>query len=173
MIRTRFNHGWQRRGFALLWDPDLLADIVQADKIVTIRDFFSMLDCWPDDLPGSNGNALVVTGLEGTIDILDGQEADIWIEEDLRQAILSFQDYYEGGAGLIFWTPSGRGRISMNGATERYYWRHRPSGNQGLPIGRLLFSGAENEVERILNTDNQNADYDGKAWAGLCHPRIS
>ena len=61
----------------------------------------------------------------------------------------------------------------MNGATERYFWKHRPSGNDGLAIGRLLFSGAENEVERILNTDDPKADYDGKAWAGLHHPRIS
>jgi len=64
-------------------------------------------------------------------------------------------------------------RISMKGSTEQYYWKHRGFGPDGLPIGRLLFSGAENEVERIMNTDDSNADYDGKYWAGLCHPRIS
>jgi len=47
------------------------------------------------------------------------------------------------------------------------------AGGDGLPIGRLLFSGAENEVERILNTEDGSADYDGKHWAGLHHPRIS
>lgn len=173
MVRKRFNHGWPRRGFAVLWDPDALARIISADKVVTMRSFFAMVDSWPDDLPGANGDALVVTGMEGTIDVLDSEEAENWIEEDLRHAILSFQDYYEGQAGLVLWTPSGRNRISMNGATERYFWSHRPSGKDGLPIGRLLFSGAENEVERILDTDDPNADYDGKAWAGLHHPRIS
>ena len=61
----------------------------------------------------------------------------------------------------------------MQGATEPYYYRHRGAQGDGLPIGRLLWSGAENEIERIMDTDDQNADYDGKHWAGLHHPRIS
>jgi len=61
----------------------------------------------------------------------------------------------------------------MKGPTEQYYWKHRDARPDGLPIGRLLFSGAESEVERIMNTEDYNADYDGKHWAGLHHPRIS
>ena len=61
----------------------------------------------------------------------------------------------------------------MKGSTEEYYWKHGASGRDGLHIGRLLFSGAENEVERIMHTEDCNADYDGKHWAGLHHPRMS
>ena len=61
----------------------------------------------------------------------------------------------------------------MVGSSEEYYWKHGAKGSGGLHLGRLLYSGAENEVERILDTDNENVDYDGKAWAGLYHPRIS
>ena len=61
----------------------------------------------------------------------------------------------------------------MNSATEKYYWKHRASGAEGLPIGRLLFSGAENEVVRLINAPQTSVDNDGKHWIGLHHPRIS
>ena len=173
MVKTRFNQGWPRRGIALLWDAEVLAGLNAPDEVVSLRQFFAMADDWPDDLPAADGDALVVAGLEGCLDVLAGEDARGWLETDLKEALLSFQDFYQGQAGLIFWMPSGRNRISMKGASEAYYWRHRHSGTEGLPIGRLLFSGAENEVERLLNTDDPHADYDGKHWAGLHHPRIS
>jgi hypothetical protein len=105
--------------------------------------------------------------------VLDADDAQRWIETDLKEAVLSFQDHYQGQAGLIFWMPSGRHRISMKGASEQYFWKHRSSGTDGLPLGRLLFSGAESEVERLLNSEDENVDCDGKHWIGLHHPRIS
>jgi len=173
MIRTRFNCGWPRRGFALLWDTETLTDLTTPEAVLSLRQFFSQVDDWPEDLPAANGDAMVVSGIEGCLDILDGHDAERWIETDLKEAILSFQDHYQGQAGLILWVPSGRTRISMKGSTEQYYWKHRDTGPDGLPIGRLLFSGAENEIERIMQTEDCNADYDGKYWAGLHHPRIS
>lgn len=173
MVRTRYNGAWPRRGFSLLWDTELLAGITAPGDVLSLRQFFAQLPAWPDELPAAYGDAMVVSGVEGCLDILDALDAEHWIETDLRQAVLSFQQYYQGQAGLILWMPSGRKRISMNAATERYFWKHRASGPEGLPIGRLLFSGAENEVERIMNTEDAGADYDGKEWSGLHHPRIS
>jgi hypothetical protein len=173
MVRTRFNSGWSHRGFALLWDVNTLADLVAPKEVLSLRQFFAHVDAWQDDLPAANGNAMVVSGFEGCLDILDSNDAVSWLETDLKEVILSFQDYYQGEACLILWVPSGRARISMKGSTEEYYWKHRSAGPDGLPVGRLLFSGAENEVERIMNTDDSNADYDGKTWVGLHHPRIS
>ena len=173
MVRTRFNQSWARRGFALLWDPEVLATLVAPQDVVSLRQFFEQVDNWPEELPAAGGDALVVSGFEGCLDVLDGGDAVKWIETDLKEAVLSFQDYYQGSAGLILWAPSGRSRISMRGASEEYFWKHRGIGGGGLPIGKLLFSGAENELERLLNTDDPHADYDGKHWAGLHHPRIS
>ena len=173
MVRIRYNQGWPRRGFALLWDVTTLADMVSPAEVGSLRQFFALVDRWPEDLPAAGGDALVVAGLEGCLDVLDGDDAQRWIERDLKEAVLSFQDHYQGQAGLVFWLPSGRHRISMKGATEEYYWRHRGSGADGLPIGRLLFSGAENEVERLLDSEDGKSDYDGKHWIGLHHPRIS
>ena len=173
MVRTRFNRRWPRRGLALLWDSNILAELVTPTKVVSLRQFFTLVDKWPDDLPAADGDALVVAGFEGCVDVLEAKDAEHWIETDLRDAILSFQDYFEGQAGLILWLPSGRKRISMKGATEEYFWKHRSAGPDGLHIGRLLWSGAESEVERILNTDDRRVDYDSKHWVGLHHPRIS
>jgi len=173
MVKTRFNHGWTRSGFAILWDAELLSTLAAPQDVVSLRQFFAYGDDWPEELPAAQGNALVVAGLEGCLDVLSGEDAVTWIETDLKDAVLSFQDFYGSSAGLILWVPSGRSRISMRGASETYYWKHRDISDDGLPFGRLLFAGAENEVERLLNTDKSNVDYDGKHWAGLHHPRIS
>lgn len=173
MVRVRYNRGWSRRGFALLWCAETLAQIGMPAEVVSLRQFFEMANAWPDELPSASGDTLIVSGVEGCLDVLEAQDAERWIENDLRQAILSFQDEYQGGAGLVFWLPSGRTRLSMRGASEEYYYRHRGASDDGIHIGRLLWSGAENEIERIMNTDDSNADYDGKHWAGLHHPRIS
>jgi hypothetical protein len=138
-----------------------------------MREFFAMSESWPEELPSFAGDTVVVAGLEGCLDTLSGPDAQTWLTGDIREAILSFQDYYQGDAGLVFWLPSGRGRISMKGATEEYFWHHRESGPEGLPLGRLLFSGAESEVERLMACDERNADPDGPHWIGLHHPRIS
>ena len=172
-MQVRFNHSWPRRGFALLWDTQVLGEIVSPEGVLSMRELFALAGNWPDDLPASDGDALVVAGLEGSLDVLAAADAREWLTGDFRDLILSFQDYYEGQAGLIFWMPSGHGRISMKGATEEYFWTHRDSGDGGLPIGRLLFSGAESEVERLLNSDEPGVDVDGKHWIGLHHPRIS
>ena len=174
MVFTRLDDAWMRRGFTLLWSPETLANVAQPSQVVSARQFFAMANAWPEELPGSGGDALVVSGFEGCLDVLSGQDAEQWIENDLKEVILSFQDEYQGQAGLIFWLPSGRNRISMTGASEEYYWKHRTSeSDRGLHIGRLLWSGAENEVERLLDSEDSGADYDGKAWVGLHHPRIS
>ncbi len=174
MVLTRWDDDWMRRGFTLLWGLKTLAKVVQPAQVISLREFFAMADAWPEDLPASGGDALVVSGFEGCLDVLTGEDAEKWIETDLKEVILSFQDEYEGQAGLIFWVPSGRNRISMAGASEKYYWQHSASASsRGLHIGRLLWSGAENEVERLLDSEDSGADYDGKAWVGLHHPRIS
>jgi len=173
MKPPRFNHNWHRRGLALVWDAQMLAQLIDPAKVLSMRQFFALAKGWADDLPAVDGDSLVVSGFEGCVDVLGAKDVERWIETDLREVVLSFQDYYEGQAGLIFWLPTGRNRISMKGATEQYFWKHRASGNDGIAIGRLLFSGAENEVERILDTDDPNVDYDGKHWVGLHHPRIS
>ena len=174
MVLLSTDDTWIKRGFSLLWGLESLAQVAMPTQVISMRQFFEMAESWPDELPASDGNAVVVSGLEGCLDILSPEDVSLWLENELREIILSFQSEYEGQAALILWVPSGRSRISMVGATEQYYWKHVGSKSErGLHIGQLLWSGAEQEVERLLETDKGHTDYDGKAWVGLHHPRIS
>ncbi|MGW3618618.1 hypothetical protein [Micromonospora arida] len=163
-----------RRGFSLLWEPRVLTDVIAPTAVVTIREFFALRRAWPEDLPGSDGDALVVAGLDGCLDSLSEQDAVAWLESDLKSAVLSFQEHYEGQAALILWLPAGRTRIGMDLADEEYFWRlgARRDGAR-LPLGRCLWGGAEADVARILASEEKDPDFDGAACVGLHHPRIS
>jgi hypothetical protein len=172
-MRTRCNHNWPRRGFALLWDTQTLGKLLHPTDVLSMRELFALKNEWPDTLPAADGDTLVVAGLEGSLDVLTATDAQEWLSSEFHDLIISFQDYYESQAGLIFWMPSGHKRIFMKRATEEYFWTHLGSGEPGLPLGRLIFSGAECEVERLLDIDEPGVDVDGTHWIGLHHPRIS
>ena len=173
MITVRGDH-WKRRGFSLLWEPRVLTTVIAPAAVVSIREFFSLRKAWPDDLPGSERDALVVAGLDGCLDSLSEQDAVAWLENDVKSAVLSFQEHYEGQAALILWIASGRTRIGMDLADEEYFWRISAAKDGArLPLGRCLWGGAEADVGRILVSEEKNPDFDGGAYVGLHHPRIS
>ena len=165
---------WRRRGLALLWGGGALAEVAKTDEIVPLRAFLSLAESWPDDLPSDKGNALVVAGVEGVLDSLTPDDAEKWLEEDLKPLLFSFQEEYEGQGALILWLPSGRQRVHMKRASESYLWHCGPaSGRKTLPIGRVLWAGAEADAGRVLDPSEKNQDPDGTAWIGLHLPRIS
>lgn len=165
---------WKRRGFSLLWEPRILTTVIAPISVVSIRDFFALRKAWPDDLPGSEGDALVVAGLDGCLDALSEHDAVMWLENDVKSAVLSFQEHYEGQAALILWLASGRTRIGMDLADEEYFWRvSAAKDGTRLPLGRCLWGGAEADVGRILVSQEKTPDFDGDAYVGLHHPRIS
>jgi len=165
---------WVRRGFSILWDAQSLTRVGTPDQVVSMREFFSFRDHWPEDLPASGGDALVVGGLEGCLDVLSVDDTLVWLKEDLKTLVLDFQEFYKGDAALILWLPSGAKRIHMIASTERYTWKlSAPHADQTIDLGRCLWGGAEADVARILDSDDPKADCDGPAWVGLHHPRIS
>ncbi|MGE3166922.1 MAG: hypothetical protein AB7O52_18615 [Planctomycetota bacterium] len=173
-MRIERSERWKRRGFSLLWEPRILTTVVAPTAVVSIREFFALRKAWPDDLPGSEGDALVVAGLDGCLDALSAQDAMSWLETDLKSAVLSFQEQYEGGAALVLWLASGRTRIVMDLADEEYFWKVGAGRDAPrLPLGRCLWGGAEADVARILVSEDKDSDFDGEAYVGLFHPRIS
>jgi hypothetical protein len=175
-MRVELSNRWMRRGFSLLWEPRALTNVIDPASVISIRGFFEMRKAWPEKFPGTDGDALVVAGLDGCLDSLSENDATAWLEADLKPAVLSFQEHYGGGqeAALIFWIASGRTRIGMDLADEEYFWR-AGAGRDGarIPIGRCLWGGAETDVARILVSDEKDPDFDGDAYVGLHHPRIS
>lgn len=138
---------WARRGLTLLWGAEELRDLAPASEVRPLRSLFAGHDCWPDQLPSNGGRALVAAGLEATLDCLSQTDAEQWLEQDLRDLVLAFQDWYQGERALVLWLPSGRARIKYDAPNDAWYWA--TPGDTPLPLGRLLFSGAESEIERL------------------------
>lgn len=164
---------WRRRGCSLLWDSAALSTVAQPSDVLSLREFFAMADDWQEVLPCADGDAVVVAGVEGCLDVLSVDDATTWLENDLKNAVLAFQDHYDGQAALILWLPTGRKRVRMATATEEYFWTSATGTERRLPIGRCLWAGAESDAARILVSDAAQPNPEGDAWVGLYHPRMS
>lgn len=161
---------WHRRGLTILWHANALGCLAGADAVVSLHELFALARAWPDELPAADGNALVVAGLEGCLDALDGDDAEPWLTEHIKPLLHRFQDHYQGAAALVFWMPSGRQRMIMDLVSGEYSWRRGPGGSAApVAIGRALFGGAQGDLARIVI----EGDPDGDGWAGLTLERSS
>ena len=158
---------WQRRGTSWVWDEEARNQVCEAGQVWSLRQFLRSVGNWPDDLPSNGTNTMVVAGLEASLDLLTPQDAEAWLGDAIKDAILSFQDHYEGEAALIFWLPAGQSRIKLNSATDSIEWRcAAPSGESLLAFGRILWSEANEYPQEILLREGAKA-------AGLFHMRIA
>lgn len=158
---------WQRRGTSWIWDEEARNQVCVASEVWSLRQFLQAVGNWPDDLPSNGNNTLVVAGLEGSLDLLTPEDAEAWLGDAVKQAILSFQDAYDGQAALIFWLPSGQGRIKFHPATDSIEWRcAAPHGENLLAFGRILWGEANEYPQEILLRE-------GSKPAGLFHLRIT
>lgn len=165
---------WQRRGHSLLWNAPALAALATPPETCTLRQFFALVDAWPEELPANDGRTLIVVGLEGALDSLNPDDAAEWLENDLQEALRSFQSGYDQAA-LVFWLPGGRQRLKANSAQPGVYnWIcAAPHSRARLDLGRLLWSGAAPDAQHILDPTQPNADPDSQAWIGLYLERLS
>lgn len=173
-MRTVEGDVWKRGGLSLLWGAEALGEIAKPDQVASIRGLFRLAKNWPDELPSNGGKTLVAAGVEGCLDCLSPEDAAEWIEGDLRPALMSFQDEYQGQCALVLWLPAGHRRVSMNRASESYLWKcNAPYSGREIEIGRILWGGAEGDAGRIIDPRTPNRDIDGPAWIGLHHLRLS
>ena len=176
---------WTRRGINVLWDGDALARMGAASKVISLRGLFE-LDAagWPDEqVPLVDDAALVVAGLDAAIDAavssklagtgsdLNAVQSDVeaWLEQSLYPRIQEFQSVFAGDAALIFWM-ADQSRWVENSGEGCFEWRIG-SGSHGptLPLARLLWDGAYQDVRRI----EEEASKGGNRWIGLYLARIS
>lgn len=158
---------WQRRGTSWIWDEEARNEVCAASEVWSLRQFLQAVGHWPEDLPSNGSNTLVVAGLEGGLDLLTPEQAEAWLEDEIKDAILSFQAHYEGEAALIFWLPSGHGRIKLHPATDSVDWRcSAPHSDSFVAFGRVLWGEANEYPQEILLQE-------GSKPAGLFHLRIT
>lgn len=173
-MKTLTSDLWKRRGISLLFDARALAEVAKPHEVLSIREWIRSTGAWPETPPSNEGRAMVVAGLGACIDLLGPAEGEEWLRSQWARAVMSFQAEYDLEASLVFWIPDGRSRIKMNSATETYTWACAPPHKDAvLPLGRLLWSGAESGAARIIDPSASNADPDGPAWIGLHLQRLS
>jgi hypothetical protein len=157
---------WQRQGISWVWDENARNLVCGAVEIWSLRQLLMSVGKWEDDLPSNNGNALVVAGLDGSLDLLSPVDAENWLSEEAKEAILSFQAHFYGEAALIFWMPGCARRVKIS-ATDAVNWIcGAPYSGQTLDFGRVLWGEAREYPKEIFIGDS-------KTSAGLYHRRIS
>jgi hypothetical protein len=158
---------WQRRGTSWIWDEEARNQICRASEVWSLRQLLRVGNAWPDELPSNKGQTMVVAGLEGGLDLLAPPDADTWLGDVIKPAILRFQDAYAGDAALVFWLPSGHGRTKIHAATDAVTWHCAPPhGDSTVELGRVLWGEANEYPQEILLRE-------GARPAGLFHLRIT
>lgn len=165
---------WKRQGISLIWNPDSLATICRSDQVISLYQLFQLnRDDWPDDqldaMMVENGRALVVAGLESTLDSLAVETIVNWIEQQLYPVMRRFQqNVADGGRGaaLIFWIVESR-RFVSSSTDPSYHWITRQDNETRIEISRALFNGAADALRTVFPDSVSNRAI------GLYHPRIS
>lgn len=164
---------WRRVGVSLVWDPRALGAEILAGEAVSLRGFMQMAQSWPEALPSNGGDAVLMAGLEAALDCLSPSDAEIYLQRQFAPVLESFQAHYQLQAALLIWLPSGKRRIQADAAFHSYHWLcAAPHGNERIPLGRLLWSGAESDAKRIVDR-KRTSDWDESAWLGLHQARVS
>ena len=157
---------WRVRGTSWVWDEEARNQICVASEVWSLRQFLRAKGNWPDDLPSNGGRTLVVAGLDGSLDLLTPTDAEAWLGDAIKPAILSFQDEWGSDGALVFWLPGGHSRVRANTATDEVGWLcHAPHGHQ-IDLGRILWGQANEYPQEILLRD-------GGRPVGLFHLRIT
>lgn len=142
---------WQRSGVSLIWDSEALAEICEAKEVWSLRQFLNAAAKWSEHVPSNQGKTLVVAGLDGCLDLLSPADAEKWLAEEIKTAVLSFQDFWVGQAALVFWLPDGVGRFIVNPATDEVSWRcSAPNSSSQVDFGRILWGGAHEYPQHIV-----------------------
>ena len=166
-MRQLLDTVWQRRGTSWLWNEEARNQICTADEVWSLRQFLRAAGNWPDDLPSNDGNTLVVAGLDGSLDLLTPADAEVWLGDEIKPAILKFQDSYEGDAALVFWLPGANNRLRVNPTNDSVNWLcAAPYRQNEVGFGRTLWGEANEYPQEILLRA-------GGVPAGLFHLRIT
>ncbi|MDR1873422.1 MAG: hypothetical protein LBQ90_00200 [Synergistaceae bacterium] len=160
---------WRSKGISWIWDEEARNLVCAANEIWSIRQFIQATGHWPEDLPGNKGDTLVVAGLDGSLDLLCPEDAEAWLGDTIKEAMLSFQGHYEGETALIFWLPQGDKRLEIS-ATDAVNWKcGAPYSESRIDFGRILWGEAREYPKELYSGEGRSS----ARSIGLFHRRIS
>jgi hypothetical protein len=158
---------WQRRGVSWIWNDEALNKIAKPDEVFSLRQLLRLNGQLPEELPSNNGSTMVVAGLDACLDLMLPEDSDAWLGNELKHAILAFQDFYQGDGALVFWLPAGQRRVYVQTASDAVVWHcGAPHGDRQIDFGRLLWGEAREYPQEILLAE-------GAKTVGLFHLRIT
>ena len=157
---------WQRRGVSWIWNVEAFATVANSNDIVSFQRYMRVSHNGFEDFSNIE-ETLVVSGLDASLDVLEPESINDWLQFDVKKSILLFQDIFTNEASLIFWIPLGHNRLKIETATDNVYWKCAPPHNKvQIEFGRLLWGDSNGNPQKIKFGDTDEI-------AGLYHPRIT
>jgi len=144
---------WTTCGVSALWEAAGLHKLAGRSRTVSVREFLRLHAAgWPEDAEALSERALVVAGLEAVLDALEPAAAQDWMLGTFYKAVHEYCDVGgpgDGGreAALIVWLADGNRVVRK--LTGGYDWHCAIRSHGKLPLGNLLFNGAESSVREI------------------------
>ncbi|MDQ3624874.1 MAG: hypothetical protein M3463_20735, partial [Verrucomicrobiota bacterium] len=148
-------------GVSMLWHATGLHLLAGRSRTVSVREFLRLHAAgWPEDAEALSERALVVAGLEAVLDALEPAAAHEWMLGTFYKAVHECCDVGgpgDGGreAALIVWLADGNRVVRK--LTGGYDWHCAIRSHGKLPLGNLLFNGAESSVREIRINERATA----------------
>lgn len=149
---------WQRQGSCILFGLTEIQELLNQKAMVSLREFLSWRNNVPDDPPiPEDADTILVCGLETVMDTLSAEEAQEFLQYQVRPVIKNIQDIWTNTGVAFGFLQGSMSFKETNGSREEVLFLR--SDNQEVHISEGLWDGtAELNMQRLETTfisDNQ------------------
>lgn len=154
------NDAWRRQGSSIVFDAEELKQLLNADAMVSLRDFLSWDKDIPEDAPVS-GQTVLVCGLETLMDTLPADEAQEFLSRKIRPLIRKLGNEWTN-TGIVFGFSQGVQVFrETNGMTEEVVFLRND--NSQVRISEALWDGTAalnmHRIEKKADSQKVTAGY--------------
>ena len=143
---------WLRRGSSVVFHPQLLGPLIHDDCLVSLRTALEWLKGWPADPPG-NGSTVLVGGLEAALEVMDEDEAEVFLRGKVKAFVQEFQSIWDQ-RGLVFGFGCPAKRFKVD-AFENVLFRC--PGDKAIQLSAALWNGSARQDMFQLMAQNEQS----------------
>ncbi len=150
-MRQMSSSSWQRQGSSIIFDRDVLANLIQTQP-VSLREALSWSAHRPVDPPcGSHSRTVLVGGLGTCLDMLSVQEAEEFLRHRIKPMVLEFQDQWPE-CGLVFGISASAQTFAVSSASEELTFVRRD--RKQVRLSYAMWDGSATlNVTQLLQDD--------------------
>ena len=101
------NTSWKRQGSCILFGLTEIQELLNEKSMVSLKEFLSWRNNVPDDPPiPEDADTILVCGLETVMDTLSAEDAQEFLQYQVRPVIKNIQDIWTN-TGVAFGFPQG------------------------------------------------------------------